>query len=89
MFAALLFTLLAMATGWGVGWLAGLEPRYRFTLLCEFTVRNLAIATLVAVTLLGRPDFVAYAAVLFLVQTPVLLSVALYRRRTCLPPRRE
>jgi len=65
--AALLFTLLAMAAGWAVGWLAGLEPRDRFTLLCEFAVRNPAIATLVAVTLLGRTDFVAFAAVLFLV----------------------
>ena len=89
-FAALLFTLLAMAAGWGVGGLAGLEPRDRFTLLCEFAVRNLAIVTLVAVTLLGRTDFVAFAAVLFLVQTPVLqLAVALYRRWTALPPHRE
>ena len=89
-FAALLFTLLAMAAGWAAGWLAGLEPRDRFTLLCEFAVRNLAIATLVAVTLLGRTDFVAFAAVLFLVQTPVLLlAVALYRRWTALPPHRE
>ena len=31
--AALLFTLLAMAAGWAVGWLAGLEPRHRLTLL--------------------------------------------------------
>ena len=89
-FAALLFTLLAMAAGWAVGWLAGLEPRDRFTLLCEFAVRNLAIATLVAVTLLGRTDFVAFAAVLFLIQTPVLLlAVALYRRWTAWPPHRE
>ena len=85
--AALGFTLLAMAAGWAVGGLAGLEPRDRFTLLCEFTVRNLAIATLVAVTLLGRADFVAFAAVLLLVQTPVLLlAVALYRRWAALPP---
>ena len=84
--AALLFTLLAMAAGWAVGWLSGLKPRDRFTLLCEFAVRNLAIATLVAVTLLGRTDFVAFAAVLFLVQTPLLLlAVALYRRWTALP----
>ena len=85
--AALRFTLLAMAAGWAVGWLAGLEPRDRFTLLCEFAVRNLALATLVAVTLLGRTDFVAFAAVLFLVQTPLLLlAVALYRRWIALHP---
>ena len=85
--AALLFTLLAMATGWMVGWLAGLEPRDRFTLLCEFAVRNLAIAALVAVTLLGRTDFVAFGAVLILVQTPLmLLAVVLYRRWTAPHP---
>ncbi|HOW77466.1 MAG TPA: bile acid:sodium symporter [Candidatus Competibacteraceae bacterium] len=88
--AALLFTLLAMAAGWLVGGFSGLESRDRFTLLGEFAVRNLAIATLVAVTLLGRTDFVAFAAVLFLVQTPLLLlAVALYRRWTALPPHRE
>ncbi len=85
--AALLFTLLAMAAGWVVGGLVGLESRDRFTLLCEFAVRNLAIATLVAVTLLGRTDFVAFAAVLILVQTPLLLlAVALYRRWTAPHP---
>jgi hypothetical protein len=50
-------------------------------------LRSLAMprATLVAVTLLGRTDFVAFAAVLLLVQTPVLLlAVALYRRWTAL-----
>ena len=70
-----------------VGGLAGLEPRDRFTLLCEFAVRNLAIATLEAVTLLGRTDFVAFAAVLLLVQTPLLLlAVALYRHWAAWPP---
>lgn len=78
--AALAFTLLAMAAGWAVGWISGLEPRDRFTLLCEFAVRNLAIAVLVAVTVLGRTDFVAFAAVMLLVQIPLLLlAVALYR----------
>jgi hypothetical protein len=44
---------LAMAAGYGVGLLTGGDSNDRFTLLIEFAVRSVAIATAIAVTVLG------------------------------------
>lgn len=41
--SAVLFSLIAMATGWGVGALASLSASDRFVLLVEFAARNLGI----------------------------------------------
>ena len=80
---ALMFSGLAMTAGWLVGrWLSP-SPADHFTVMIEFGTRNLGIAVVVAVTLLGRPEFLAIGAVLFVVQAALaLLSVAIYRRRT-------
>ncbi len=68
-----------------VGWLAGTVVRAsradRFTLAAEFATRNVAIATTIAVTLLGRTEFAAFASVYFLTELPLMLAaVALWRR---------
>ena len=79
--AALLFTLLAMAAGLGVGWIARLEARDLITFLIEFSTRNLAIAVVVGAAILGRLDFMVFATVFFVVRTPIVLAViGLYRR---------
>lgn len=72
---AVVFTALAMAAGYGLAWVTGRPPADRLTYLIEFPCRNLALALVVAVTVLGRPDFVAFAALLLLVQGVVMLSV--------------
>ena len=79
--AAVVFTTLAMAAGYALAWVTGRPAADRLTYLIEFPCRNLALALVVAVTLLGRPDFAAFAAVLLLIQALVMLSmVALLRR---------
>lgn len=79
--AAVVFTALAMAAGYALGWVTGRQAADRLTYLIEFPCRNLALALVVAVTLLGRPEFAAFAAVLLLIQALVMLSmVALLRR---------
>ena len=75
------FVLLSFAVGWLLGGLLRAEPRERFTLAMEFATRNVAIATAVAVTLLGRVEFAVFATTYFMTELPLaLVAVALFRR---------
>jgi BASS family bile acid:Na+ symporter len=77
-----LFTLLAMTAGAATAWGIGLRAADRFTLMVEYAARNLAIVTVVGVTLLGYTEFVLFAAAFFLIQVPLLLTAVAYRRLT-------
>lgn len=77
--AALLFSVAAMAAGWTLGWMTGLSTRDCFTLLLEFTARNLAVTALVGMTVLGRADFVLFATLFFLTQVPLILGLIALR----------
>lgn len=74
---SLLFTGLAMASGYGLAWATGRSVADRLTYVIEFPCRNLVLALMVAVTTLGRPDFLAFAAVLLLVQALIMLGMIL------------
>jgi len=78
---AVVFTILAMATGYALAWVTGRSSADRLTYLIEFPCRNLALALVVAVTILGRPEFVAFAAVLLLIQALVMLSMVAFLKR--------
>jgi len=79
---ALTFSVLTMLTGWLVGRTLSDAPADHFTMLIQFSTRNLAIATVVAATLLGRPEFAVVAVAFFIVQSAVALTmVGLFRRR--------
>jgi BASS family bile acid:Na+ symporter len=78
--AGALLTALALAAGWATGW-AGGEGGDPITVAMVFAVRNVGVATAVAVTVLGRTEFAAFAAAYFLTQTPLLLAAALVHRR--------
>ncbi len=78
--AAVLYTALAMLAGLAVAWASGLGFRDRLTLLAEFSTRNLGIATIVAVSVLGRLEFLRFAVVLVVTSTLlVLLAIAGFR----------
>ena len=74
---AVVFTALAMLAGHFLAWVIGRPVADRLTFLIEFPCRNLALAMMVAVTVLGRPDFVVFAAVVLLVQALVMLGLVL------------
>ena len=78
---AIVFTTLAMAVGYSLAWVTGRPRADRLTYLIEFPCRNLALALVVAVTILDRPEFAAFAAVLLLVQALVILSMVAVLRR--------
>ena len=84
--AVTLLTGLALAAGWATGW-AGGDPTDRFTVGLVFVVRNVGVATAVAVTVLGRLEFAVFATAYFLCQAPLLLTAALLHRnsRTAAP----
>jgi hypothetical protein len=46
----------------------------------DAAIRDIAIPGVVGVMVLGRTDFILFAAILFLVQTPVLLGTVAIRR---------
>jgi bile acid:Na+ symporter, BASS family len=74
-------TGLALASGWGTGWTCGGSTTDRFTLAMVFAVRNVGLATAIAVTALGRVEFAVFAAAYFLAQVPILLAAVLVFRR--------
>ncbi|HZZ82508.1 MAG TPA: bile acid:sodium symporter [Gemmataceae bacterium] len=75
-----LLTPVTFAAGWGTGWVSGAPTAERFTVGMVFVVRNVGIATAIAVTVLGRVEFAVFATAYFLAQVPVLLAVALVFR---------
>lgn len=81
--AALVWTAMAMALGWGVARLTALPPDEGFTLLIEFSVRNVGLAAIVALAVLQRPDLAVFFGAYVLVGYPLaaLLSV-IYRKRS-------
>ena len=80
---ALLFVGASMSMGWAAGGLAGASRSDRFTLSVEFSTRNAAVATTIAVTILGNVRFAVFATTYFLVEMPLMLAaVAIFRART-------
>jgi bile acid:Na+ symporter, BASS family len=73
-------TASAMMAGYGTGWAWGGSARERRSLAMAFVVRNVGVATAVAVTVLGRVEFAVFATAYFLIQAPLLLSAALLFR---------
>jgi len=82
---AVVFTFLAMAAGYSLAWVTSRPMADRRTYLIEFPCRNLALALVVAVTILDRPEFAAFATVLLLIQALIMLSMVALGRRDHLP----
>jgi bile acid:Na+ symporter, BASS family len=78
--AAALLTVLAFGTGWAMGRVCGAGSTDRFTIGIVFVVRNVGIATAIAVTVLGRVEFAVFATAYFLAQVPILVGAVLVFR---------
>jgi bile acid:Na+ symporter, BASS family len=76
------FVVLSFAAGWTTGAAVRAGDADRFTLAAEFATRNIAIATTIAVTMLGRTEFAVFASVYFLTELPLMLAaIAVWRWR--------
>ncbi|HTX54501.1 MAG TPA: hypothetical protein VMD08_13915 [Candidatus Baltobacteraceae bacterium] len=81
-----LFMGLALAGGLACGRLLRLAPTDGLTIGISCAVRSVALALAVAITVLDRVEYAAFAAVYFLIEIPLLLIVAgVARRRTQTP----
>ncbi len=79
--SAALFMVLAALSGLALGSAFRLPAPDRFTMSTSFAVRNVGLATAIAVTLLNRVDYAAFATVYFIAEVPLALAlVAGYRR---------
>lgn len=74
------YTLISMAIGWGVGVALGTGSAERFTLMVEYSLRNLALVSVVGATLLGNKELLVFAAVFFLLQMPFMILATYIRR---------
>jgi hypothetical protein len=83
--AVAVLTGIIFFTVWAAGWACALPPGDRFALATEFVVRDVGIATAVAVTALGRTEFAVLVTAYFLVQTPPLLAALGVFRRSQAP----
>jgi BASS family bile acid:Na+ symporter len=74
-----LFTLAALLAGDAIGRLGGLAPQDRIAMVLHLPVRNLGIASAIAIGVLQRLEYAAFAAAFFVLQTTLLLlAVAFY-----------
>lgn len=78
---AALFIVGSFGLGWATGGLSGADGPARFTLATEFATRNMGVATLMAVTMLGRVDLATFAAVYLLTEVPLALAAIAWFRR--------
>ena len=79
---AAVFVVCSMGAGWMTALTVATDRRDRFTLAAEFGTRNVAVATAIAVTLLGRVEFATFATTYFLTELPLMLiAIGLFRSR--------
>ena len=83
--AAGVWTLAAMAIGWGTAFALRLPAEDRFTFLIEFSARNIAVATIVAMSGLGRFDLTFFSGVYIAIGYPLAGAAVWLRRRAVSP----
>ncbi len=82
---SLLLCCLALGTGYGLSRLVGLSPTDSATVAIESSIRNLAVAFVVATTVLGRTDIAVLPSVYFIAVLIVGLGFARFWRTRMVP----
>lgn len=78
---AVMFTVLSFMLGASLGWVLRFGSASISSLGLEFSVRNLAIMALVAVSTFGRVEYLLFGAVFVVVQFPIAILAARLLRR--------
>ena len=74
------FVASSFVVGGGIAHALGGDARDRATLAIEFATRNVAVATMIAVTILGRVDFATFASAYFLTELPLMTAAVVALR---------
>ncbi|UHD14292.1 hypothetical protein [Thiocapsa bogorovii] len=78
---ALPFCIITMAAGFIVGSVARLPSEDRFTLLIEFSTRNLGLVAIMGAMVMGQVKLVLFATLVFLIELPLVLILIAMRPR--------
>ncbi|MEE8312086.1 MAG: bile acid:sodium symporter [Candidatus Binatia bacterium] len=81
LWVGLAWTAMAMILGYTVAVVAGLEAVDRFTMAIEFSVKNVGLAAIVAISALGRPELAVFAGAYVLTGYPLAVLASLAFRR--------
>jgi BASS family bile acid:Na+ symporter len=73
---AVAFVVIAFGLGWMTGVLVGGSRADCFTLGSEFSTRNVAVATAIAMNFIGRPEYAIFATAYFMTEVPMLIAAA-------------
>jgi BASS family bile acid:Na+ symporter len=77
---ALIFTFSSLLIAYLLSFLLKLCRSDEAVVVIEFPVRNLALAALIAVTVFQNSDYLLFAAIFFIIQTPIMLLITAYYR---------
>lgn len=78
---ALCWTFMALVIGYGIGAALRLETADRLTLAIEFGVKNVALAAIVALAALDRPDLAVFSGAYVATAYPIVGIASVLRRR--------
>lgn len=79
-FIALIFTLSSLFIAFLLGRILKLSQSDEAAVIIEFPVRNLALSALIAVNIFKNSDYLLFAAVFFVIQTPIMLGITVWYR---------
>ena len=83
--AASLFVLASFSVGLGVAAALRGSLRERVTIAIEFATRNVAVATTIAVNVMGSVEFATFGTIYFLTEVPLMALVILLVRKRTMP----
>jgi BASS family bile acid:Na+ symporter len=72
---ALIFTFASLLIAYCLSLILKLNKKDEAAVVIEFPVRNLALAALIAVSIFKNIDYLLFAAVFFVIQTPIMLCI--------------
>ena len=72
--------VVAMAVGWAIGRVMRLKRSDAITFVILYPVRNIALATAIAVSIMGRLEYAAFATAYFLSEASLLLGAVIFFR---------
>ena len=86
---ALTFTIVSLFIAYCLSRLLKLDKQDEAAVVIELPVRNLALAALIAVSLFQNSDYLLFAAVFFVIQTPIMLCIVAWYRFSLLKKARS
>ena len=79
--AGTIFVVALLVISWLYGTIFGLDDSSRFTVMVEVSIQNIVITSLIAITLLDRPEFALFSAVYAAPMALIILIILVFRLR--------